>query len=255
MKNMRKYTRFLGQDVKRALTAKGFVIGVVLLLAVFINAFHLYVGRGRTMSTYEIIVDAMALSGFGPFAAVFPSLGYSTQFVQEHNSGYLKMIISRMSWKYYGITRIISTGLSGGFVVGIPFFIVCVLAYTLGVPGVPENGFMEGTKMVYYLQQYGDWYVLCSKVLLGFLFGAMFALVSLAFAVWSLNRYVAMIAPFILYEAMWVMLYEVRFLNPIYLVRGDDLNSYPLSMLMELMYIVLAAVVVWFGLKKRVKYE
>lgn len=75
---------------------------------------------------HEIIIDAMALSGFGPFAAVFPSLGYSSRFCEEYGSGYLRMITSRTSWKSYARTRMITVGFSGGVTVGFPFLFVFV---------------------------------------------------------------------------------------------------------------------------------
>lgn len=76
-------------------------------------------------------------------------------------------------------------------------------------------------------------------------------MVGLAFAVWLPNKYVALIAPFVLYEAMWLALGKVPILNPIDLIRGDDLNNYPLSGVMECVYILLAAVLVMWGLKRR----
>lgn len=251
---MKQYRQFVGQDIKRALSGKGFILGIVLLLAVFVNCFYRYVRTDGSMSTWEIIIDAMSLSGFGPFAAVFPAMGYSSQFAQEYNSGYLKMITSRMSWKQYGRIRILSVGLSGGLIMAVPFSVLMVYAYVVGVHEVPE--FVKGFVMGWYLENYGSGYVLGLKVLLGFLFGVMFSLISLAFAVWSANRYVAMIAPFILYEALWALLpLKVMFLNPIYMVRGDDLNSYPLSAGMEILYIAAAVIAVWMGMKRRAGRE
>ena len=110
---------------------------------------------------------------------------------------------------------------------------------------------MAGRALIYYIETYGDWYVFLWKVLLGFLFGCTWALVGLAFAVWLPNKYVALIAPFVLYEAMWLALGKVPILNPIDLIRGDDLNNYPLSGVMECVYILLAAVLVMWGLKRR----
>lgn len=89
------------------------------------------------------------------------------------------------------------------------------------------------------------------KVILGFLFGCIWALAGLAFAVWLPNKYVALIAPFVLYEAMWLALGKIPVLNPIYLMRGDDLNNYPLSGFMECIYILLVSFVVMWGLKRR----
>ena len=136
----------------------------------------------------------------------------------------------------------------------IPFLIAMNIVYYCGVPGIPtgnDEGLMAGRTLIYYIETYGDWYVFLWKVLLGFLFGCTWALVGLAFAVWLPNKYVALIAPFVLYEAMWLALGKVPILNPIDLIRGDDLNNYPLSGVMECVYILLAAVLVMWGLKRR----
>lgn len=247
--------KFLIYDVKRAFQQKGFWIAILLLLIIYIHAIRINTHLEGSVSTYEIISVAMALSGFTPFAVVFPVLGYSVVFCEEYHSGYLKMITSRIDWKMYGITRIFSVGFTGGIIITVPIAAVCSIGYFWGIHGMPSNGLYEGTMMQYYLEHYGDWYILTGKIVLGFLFGVLWALVGMAFAVWICNRYVALIAPFVLYEIMWITLYKYPFLNPIYLIRGDDLGSYPLSALMELIYIVITISVIWIGLRKRVHYE
>lgn len=247
--------RFFITDMKRALSSKGFFAATALLLAIFIHAIRVNTNFEGNVSTYEIIVSAMALSGFTPFAAIFPVMGYASAFCEEYHSGYLKMITARMAWKQYGMVRMITTGVSGGIVIAFPFAVVNLIGYLWGEHGMPDSGLYAGTRMQYYLEHYGDAYILIGKVLLGFLFGAMWALVGLAFSVWICNRYVSLIAPFVLYEVMWQLLYRYPVLNPIYLVRGDDLDSYPLSALMEIMYILLAIIIIWAGLKRRMRYE
>ena len=136
----------------------------------------------------------------------------------------------------------------------IPFIIALSIAYYCGIPGIPagsDQGLMAGTAVVFYIENYGEWYIFLWKVILGFLFGAIWALAGLAFAVWIPNKYVALIAPFVLYEAMWLALGKIPVLNPIYLMRGDDLNNYPLSGVMECVYILLVSFVVMRGLKRR----
>lgn len=248
---------YLKKDMQRAFMDKMLWFSIIILTMILMHGMVTYtiMDRSAKISTYVYIVNAMALSGFGPFAAVFPSLGYPVRFCEEYNSGYYRMIQSRTGWKQYAIVRLVSVGISGGFIVGIPFACVCIIAYAVGVHGVPEDGFLAGLQVVEYIEKYGDLFVLAFKVLLGFLFGMLFALVSFAFAVWSRNRYVTVIAPFILYETMWVVLYNYPVFNPIYLVRGDDLDSYPLSALMEMIYIILAATVCWLGLRKRARNE
>lgn len=247
--------RFFRNDMKRALSNKGFFAAIVILLVIFVHAIRVNTNFEGTVSTYEIISSAMALSGFTPFAAIFPVMGYSVAFCEEYHSGYIKMITSRINWKYYGILRMITTGVSGGIVIAFPFVVVNLIGYFKGIHVMPDTGLYMGTKMQYYLENYGDGYILIGKVLLGFLFGVLWALVGMAFSVWFCNRYVSLIAPFILYEVMWLLLYHYPVLNPIYLIRGDDLNSYPLSGIMEILYIIIAAVVIWIGLKRRMHYE
>ena len=136
----------------------------------------------------------------------------------------------------------------------IPFIIVLSIAYCFGIPGIPtgsDEGLMAGTALIFYIENYGEWYIFLWKVILGFLFGCIWALAGLAFAVWLPNKYVALIAPFVLYEAMWLALGKISVLNPIYLMRGDDLNNYPLSGFMECIYILLVSFVVMWGSKRR----
>lgn len=247
--------RFLKKDLARAFQHMGFLIATSLLVIIFVHAICANVNFDEEVSTYEIISAAMALSGFTPFAAVFASIGYAVTFCEEYRSGYLKMITSRISWKAYGAVRMIAVGLSGGLTFAIPFAVVCLIGYLFGVHGMPDNGLYAGTQMQFYLEQYGDYYLLVGKILLGFLFGILWSLVSLAFAVWSGNRYVALIAPFVLYETMWILLSDVRLWNPIYLIRGDDLGSYSLSAAVEIVYILLTVIVIWLGFWRRAHYE
>ena len=104
------------------------------------------------------------------------------------------------------------------------------------------------------LIKYGDWYVVAGKVVLGFLFGALWALVGFAFAVWIPNRYVSLLAPFILYDTLWLFIGD-RFLNPVYLLSGDDVRHgyYPLAVLIDLLYIGITIPVIYAGIKQEKK--
>lgn len=242
------------QDIKRSFGNRGFFISISALTALLLTAIVRNSPLDGTRSSYFIIMDAYAISGFAPFAAVFPVLAYASEFCEEYQSGYYRMIFVRIGVKRFGIMRIVSVALSGGVIIAVPIGLVCMVALYCGIPGVPsgsDEGLMAGSAMMRYVAEYGDWYVVLWKVFLGFLFGCVWALVGFAFAVWLSNRYVALIAPFVLYEAMWLGLYEVPVLNPVWLIRGDNLNNYPLSAFMEGVYFCIVSVIILAGLNRR----
>lgn len=247
--------RFFRQDIKRAFGGKGFWLSIVLLTAVFVRAIWLNTNFDGGVGMEEILTNAMALSGFTPFAAIFPVLVYSTPFCEEYHSGYLKMILTRMGWKSYGFWRMLSTGLAGGISMAIPFAVVSGIACRYGTYGLADSGYYAGTRVQQGLELYGDGYVLVGKVILGFMFGCCWALVGMAFAVWAGNRYVALLAPFVLYEVLWIALFNVPYMNPIFLVRGEELGSFGQAMLMQGLYILVAVTAVGFGLAWRLHDE
>lgn len=247
--------RFFKEDIKRAFCGKGFWLSIVLLTMIFVRAIWLNTNFDGDIGMEEILTNAMALSGFTPFAAIFPVLGYSTTFCEEYHSGYLRMVLTRVGWKTYGFWRMLSTGLAGGISMAIPFAIVSGIAYRYGTHGLAASGYYAGTQVQLGLELYGDGYVLVGKVVLGFMFGFCWALVGMAFAVWAGNRYVALLAPFVLYEMLWVALFNVPYMNPIFLVRGEELGSFGQAILMQGLYILMAVAATGFGLAWRLHDE
>lgn len=247
---------FLIQDIKRGFTSKGFFGGTVCITVYLMSAVLTYMPLDHSRSVYNGIASVFGLSGFVLFAAIFPGLAYAAVFCEEYNSGYLKMILSRIGWERYGQTRIVSTALSGGVMFLLSFFIIYSVLYHYGIPGVPsgsDEGSFDGMVMIAYVRQYGDWSVFVGRVLLGFFFGCLWATVGLAFAVWIPNRYVALIAPFVLCETLWLLLMneKMHFWNPIMLLKGEETGSYPLAMLIQSGYFLIAAGFVMWGLKRR----
>lgn len=247
---------FFQQDLKRSFLNKGFVLGVSVLTAILMTAAISGAPADRSRSSYHIMFSIFGASGFGPFAAIFPVLAYSSNFCEEYQSGYYRMIISRMSTMKFTSIRMISVGLSGGVIIALPITISCIYALIAGMPGIPQGsdtGILDNMVIKEYIIKYGDWSVIAGKTILGFLFGATWALVGLAFSIWIPNRYVALIAPFVVYEAVWLGFGEIPYLNPIWLLRGDDLNNYPLSALLECMYLALTVCVILLGMKRRLR--
>lgn len=245
--------KFLLQDIRRSFMNMGFVAGICGLGALFTYNFvteSLHAG-----SVYYAIVNILAASGFAPFRPVFPVLGYASRFCEEYESGYYRMILSRMKPQKYAQARIISVALSGGAIVAIPYLLICLAAIHSGVPEITSNTLRvdPDLEMVVIAQTYGVGVMVAAKVLLGFLFGAAWALIGLAFAVWMTNRYVSLIAPFVLYQSLWILL-DKSILNPVKLVNGDSFGHL-LSAVMECVWILAAAAVSMAGFRRRCRDE
>ena len=205
-------------------------------------------------SVYYAIVNILAASGFIVFLPVFSVLGYASNFCGEYESGYYRLILSRMKPQKYAQVRIISVALSGGAIVAIPYLLLCLAAVHIGVPEITSNTLRvdPDLEMVVIAQTYGIGMMVAVKVLLGFLFGAAWALVGLAFAVWMPNKYVSLIAPFVLYQSMWIFLPSI--LNPAELVRGDDVGHL-LSVVMECVWLFATAAAAMAGFRRRCQDE
>lgn len=246
--------KFLLQDIKRSFMNMGFVAGFCGLSALF--AYNFVTESLHSGSVYYAIVNILAASGFIVFLPVFPVLGYASNFCGEYESGYYRMILSRMKPQKYAQVRIISVALSGGAIVAIPYLLLCLAAVHSGVPVMTTDvntlRVDSDLEMVVIAQTYGVGVMVAVKVLLGFLFGAAWALVGLAFAVWMPNKYVSLIAPFVLYQSMWIFLPSI--LNPAELVRGDDVGHL-LSVVMECVWLFTAAAVSLAGFRRRCQDE
>ncbi|MDE7274490.1 MAG: hypothetical protein K2N95_15795 [Lachnospiraceae bacterium] len=255
--------RFLLQDIKRSFRNIGFAAGVCGLGALL--AYNYVTESLHSGSPYYAIVNILAVSGFTAFLPVFPVLGYASDFCGEYESGYYRLILARMKPREFARVRIISVALSGGAIVAIPYLLVCLVAVYLEAPGIADaNSFgldasgvnvirMDADiEMVVIGQTYGIGALVAVKVLLGFLFGVAWALVGLAFAVWMPNKYVSLIAPFVLYQSLYIL--APKILSPALLVRGDD-EGHLLSVVMECVWIIGAAAVAMAGFRRRGRDE
>lgn len=245
--------KILGLDIKRGIINVGWFMSMLLVIIILYRPLRGCFRNIGLMHVLEWATLPMALSGFSVFAAVFPVMGYSNSFYYDFSTGYLRFILSRMSWKKYGVMRIISVGISGGTILAIPFSFIFVICYMVGNRGSLAGRLYEGTQVEIFIEQYGIIAVLIVKVILGFLFGALWALIGYCVSCFISNKYVALLCPFVIYQFMWILLFKLPLFNPIFLMRGDDLDSYFLSGAMLIIYIILTCIIIMYKLKRRVQ--
>ena len=237
----------------------GFAVGVCGLGALLAHNFvteSLHSG-----SPYYAVVNILAASGFVVFLPVFPVLGYASDFCGEYESGYYRLILSRMKPRVFARTRTLSVALSGGFIVALPYLLVCLAAMYLEMPELADVNSLglnsEGANVIRMeadieMVRIGMTYGIGAMVLLGFLFGAAWAVAGLAFAVWMPNKYVSLIAPFVLYQSLFLLMPDN--LNPARLVRGDD-AGHLVSIGMECVWLMAAVAAAMTGFKRRCRDE
>lgn len=251
--------KFLWMDVKRSFANPGFFAGLFGFGALI--AYNFVTESLHSGSPYYAIVNILAVSGFTVFLPVFPVLGYASCFCREYESGYYRLILARLKPQRFAKVRIISVALSGGMIVALPYLFLCLAAVALEAPELADMNSMgldasgvnvlkipEDIEMAKIGMTYGIGVVVALKVLLGFLFGAAWALAGLAFAVWMPNQYVALIAPFVLYQSLYILM--PNYLNPALLVRGDD-AGHLLSVALGCVWLLAAAAVAMAGFKRR----
>lgn len=92
------------------------------------------------------------------------------------------------------------------------------------------------------------------KILLAFLFGAVWAMVGLVVSVLCANPYITCIAPYVLYQVLWLLL-EGSALNPVYYLRGDSdfIPSFWFAVVYQGSWILVCFLISSVGIRKKVE--
>ena len=132
-------------DLKRAILSPGFIIGLIVMILVLER-------KGVYSDIFKICV---------PIISTFP---YSTSWISDYKSGFIKYYLVRTNIKSYILGKICACGISGGLVVAGAIWIF--------------ETFIENTG---YQSEY----------ILFFMTGALWAVLSATMAVWTNNQYIA----------------------------------------------------------------
>lgn len=253
---MNRYSILKG-DCRRFLFSSrfwiSFFIAIIVLLRPLFGAF----GAEETGSFINLMTAPFGVSDFSPFAAIFVVIPFADSFCDDYLSGYITPIVMRVGVKRYSREKCFTTALSGGLLMALVIMsTLCVCAVLATEPDTPETVyFMAGSlwdRMGLTLG-YGRIVLAALKVLLGFLFGCLWALVGLCVSVFVTNRYVTLIAPFVIYQFMWFLLEESPF-NPVYVLRGDSnlIPSFSFLLIYQTSLIATCAIISIAGIRKKV---
>lgn len=228
-------------------------VGLLFILRPFFEAYQVW----HRMTPALLLSLPFGSSDFTPFAAIFCVLPFSDSFCEDYNSGYVNAIALRTGVKKYSIRRCASVALSGGAVMGLIVTVTIILcAAAAGLPETAESAdFMRHTiwARMDIILPFNGLFFYTGRVLLGILFGMLWALVGLLISTLVTNRYVTLVAPFVLYQALWYLL-SLTPINPVYLLRGDDgrIPSLAFVVIYQSALILLCALVSSYGIRRKV---
>lgn len=220
IKNFRKSVLNLGM-----LLAVGITFGIMFRTFFTCQFFQNY----KMIDIVTMHVMPMALSSYLPFACVFPMLPYGLTLIEEVNSGYDRLIIQRMGINNYIKNKIFFNTIAGGLAAFLPILLIFIGINILGTEVDKDNISDVFLTWIWspVMLIWGGRFVLLIKLVLGFLFGAIWANVELMMAAVTKNKYASFVVPFVLYQACWLLLPD--FINPAVLMRGDFFdNSVPI---------------------------
>lgn len=194
------------QEIKNAVKNRYMLYSVCAAVVVLCVPFHTYQLWNSGLDVLELIMYPLELSGFTPFAAIFPAIPYSLRFADEYNSGYIRYILIREKKKDYIQKRICSIAISGAVMMAAAYTILFLIAWLNGAPaefkGVEWSSYRDS---IWYLliPVWDGRLVLLLKILLASLFGAVWAMIALLCSIIFTNRYVAIAVTFLVYQLWW----------------------------------------------------
>jgi hypothetical protein len=209
----------IASDMRRALTSRGFFAGVVGV--VIVVAFSSLEDAAMVLRTGEpfpfgqharFIIDALRSDGMMLTLPILCALPFTTAFVDDCASGFIKQYLPRSGTAAYIKGKLIACGLSGGFVL----FFGVVFAYgVFALVLMPmEWAAGEGETTLPLFAE------VLAKAAILFFSGAFWSLMGFVLAAMTMNRYMAYASPFILYYVLIIL--NERYLSGLYVLYPKE---------------------------------
>ncbi len=199
-------TYSVSSDIKRALSAKGFLFGIagmVLMIAVAsISAISSIQGVLSNGFHAQLILAALKSDDVTLVLPILCTLPFATAFVDDIKSGFIKQYLPRSGVSAYIKGKIFAGGLSGGLVLVAGLFIaygISALVFTPMEAALKPDQIAE--------PYFGE---IITKTLTLFLSGAFWSLTGFTLASMAMSRYMAYASSFVVYYVL-IILHERYF--------------------------------------------
>lgn len=223
-------------DLKRALTSWGFIVGIAgfaaaaflgvmdQMLPVFMGQMENGLAAGFTIN---LSIDSLKTDLVLLVLPILAALPFTTTFVDDHKSRYLREYLPRAGRQRYLASRIAATAISGGLALFLGVLLVCAAFALMFMPMelVPQANEAQNAVQVMGPEQIDVTAQLTFTDLIGraFLFllsGALWSLVGGLFAVLTMSKYMAYASPFIFYYVLVIL--SQRYFTDIYVLDPQE---------------------------------
>ena len=196
-------------DLKRYLFSPLFAIAVLAALAIMVypiydslkdifehpQSYLYYIGGIHTFGTFDL------------FAPIIASIPCSTTFYNDLGTGYCKFILPRTGRIKYLLSKIFVCGITGGFAISLPNFILFLYLLIFGKPHLSGTYVMLQNTIFENIEFANNGLnVMLILLLLSFLFGTAWSLIGLATSAFFPTMYTALTAPFMIYFSLSTIL-------------------------------------------------
>lgn len=196
--------------------------------------FSLAAGHLENISAYSAWLYCLSLGSGSIFRVIVPllvALPFADSLLRDKKIGYQNYILTRTSYRHFFLTRVLVNGLVGGFTVVLPMLIWLIISFVVYPANLPIKNlnylladpmagiFYGGTPIFYIL----------ILILMGFVFGFLYASFSLGMSGFTTNRYVVIASSFLLYLILLLVsqAMQIRSLIPLLLITPYE--AYPIS--------------------------
>ena len=188
-------TYSVSSDIKRALSAKGFLFamaGMVLMVAIAsLNTILSMKGVQANGFHAQLILSALTSDDVTLVLPILCTLPFAAAFVDDIKSGFVKQYLPRCGIPAYIKGKIVASGLSGGLV------LVTGMLIAYGISALIFTPMEAALKPDQIAEPY--FAKILTKTLTLFLSGAFWSLTGFTLASMTMSRYMAYASPFVLY--------------------------------------------------------
>ncbi len=247
-------------ELKRYIISPIFAVAVLAALAIMVHPIFESLKSIFTIpQSYLYYISGIHTFGsFDLFAPVIAAAPCSAAFYNDFGSGYCKFILPRTSRIKYLLSKIFTCGITGGLAIFIPNFILYIYLFAFGKPHSSDMNILQGSILGAFEYTNNGLNVMIILLFLSFLFGFAWSLIGLTVSAFIPNKYVALVAPFMIYFALSTMLSltdESLVFSPINMLYPNysQIPSVSFCFIYQLILIVTSAVIFIIRAYRRLK--